>query len=309
MRALERCLVCYNKRVKNIVFIVNPKSGKKRLDIPRFEQSIKRYFPEGRLLLTQGPSHATQLARAAAQQSAQAVIAVGGDGTINEVAQGLVGTKTALGVIARGSGNGFARELGMLLPPEKAVERLTKLHPVLCDVGRANGELFLNLAGVGIEAVIAWQFMEQGKTGKRGMWPYFKMGVQTAFSYKPQCLCVTYDGKMTEQAPLTLVFANGRQYGSNFKIAPDASLTDGFLDMVTVKNGNKLKLLLAAPFFFTNKWRPFGLTDVSPVKHALIAKKGDIIYHIDGEPRKTQDKLEICIEPKSLYVLMEQENG
>lgn len=295
--------------MKNIVFIVNPKSGKKKLDTALFEQIVGHYFPQGVVRLTEGPAHATVLAREAAAQGAEAVIAAGGDGTINEVAQGVVGTKTALGVIACGSGNGFARELGMLLPIEKAVARLVKLKPVLCDVGRANEELFLNLAGVGIEAVIAWQFMEQGKTGKRGMWPYFKMGAQTAWSYQPQRLRVTYDGKTTEQAPLTLVFANGRQYGSNFKIAPQASLTDGFLDMVTVKNGNKLKLLLAAPFFFTNKWRPFGLTQVSPVREAVVEKKGDIIYHIDGEPRKTQDKLEIRISPQSLYVLMEQKNG
>ena len=295
--------------MKKIVFVVNPKSGKKKLNISLLEQSVRHYFPQGELQLTEGPAHATVLARAGAQQGAQAVIAVGGDGTINEVAQGLVGTEAALGVIARGSGNGFARELGMLLPIERAVARLAKLKPVLCDVGRANGELFLNLAGVGIEAVIAWQFMEQGKTGKRGMWPYFKMGAQTAWSYKPQGLHVTYDGKTTQQAPLTLVFANGRQYGSNFKIAPNASLTDGFLDMVSVQNGNKLKLLLAAPFFFTNKWRPFGLTQVTAVREAVVEKKGDIIYHIDGEPRKTQDKLEIRIEPQSLYVLMERENG
>lgn len=292
-----------------ICFIVNPKSGKKKLDLGLLKASVARHFPQGYLMLTQGPSHATTLAREAVAQGAQEVVAVGGDGTINETAQGLVGTQTALGVIARGSGNGFARELGMLLPVEKAVARLANLRPVLCDVGYANKELFLNLAGVGIEAVIAWQFMEQGKTGKRGMWPYFKMGAQTAWTYQPQPLRVTYDGKTSEIAPLTLVFANGRQYGSNFKIAPHASLTDGYLDMVEVKNGSKLKLLLGAPFFFTNKYRPFGLTQVRAVQRAVVEKAGDIIYHIDGEPRKTQDKLTFDIKPKSLYVLMGKDNA
>jgi len=289
-----------------ILFIVNPKSGKKLLCTSLLEQSIKRFFPQGEMVLTQGPAHATQLAREAATSGTEVVVAVGGDGTINEVAQGVVGTKTALGVIARGSGNGFARELGMLLPVEKAVAKLAQMQPVLCDVGNANGELFLNLAGVGIEAVIAWQFMEQGKTGKRGMWPYFKMGAQTAWSYRPQPLHLRYDGKTAQLSPLTLVFANGRQYGSNFKIAPHASLTDGFLDMVAVQNANKLKLLAAAPFFFTNTWRPFGLTQVTPVREAVVESKGDIFYHIDGEPRKTKDKLTIGIRPQALYVLMEK---
>ena len=286
------------------IFIVNPKSGKRPLRAQRFEHSVAEYFPQAQVLFTKGPKHATQLAREAAASGAETVVAVGGDGTINETAQGLVHTQTALGIIAHGSGNGFARELGMLLPPEKALKRLAQLRPVWCDVGRVNGELFLNLAGVGIEAVIAQKFMEQGKTGKRGMWPYFKEGIRTAWAYKPRPLRVTCDGKTTVEAPLTLVFANGRQYGSNFKIAPQASLTDGFLDMVLVRNAGKLKLLLAAPFFFTSRVRPFGLTQVKPIRRVLVESGCEVVYHIDGEPRKSSGKLEFCVEPKALQILM-----
>lgn len=288
-----------------ICFIVNPKSGKKKLDIDLLKASVARYFPQGCVVLTQGPSHATMLAREAVAQGTQVVVAVGGDGTINETAQGLVGTQTALGVIARGSGNGFARELGMLLPVEKAVARLANLRPVLCDVGYANKELFLNLAGVGIEAVIAWQFMEQGKTGKRGMWPYFKMGAQTAWSYRPQPLRVTCDGKTSEISPLTLVFANGRQYGSNFKIAPHASLSDGKLDMVEIKNA-KYKLAAAVPFFFTNKKPPFGVTATTQIENAVVESDREILYHIDGEPRQADRRLEITIKPGALRLLLPQ---
>ncbi len=145
--------------------------------------------------------------------------------------------------------------------------------------------------------------MEHGKTGQRGMWPYFKIGAKTALSYKPKMLDLTADDVQTKTAPLTLVFANGRQYGSNFKIAPKASLTDGLLDMVTVTDAPKWKLALAAPFFFTDDWRPFGVTETKHVKRAVIRLPGDIVYHIDGEPRKTQDTLEIAVEPKALKVL------
>lgn len=287
----------------NIRFILNPKSGKRQADLEQMAACIQLNFPGADMRLTKAPGHATELAKEAADMGFAAAVAIGGDGTINETARGLVGTDTALGVIPRGSGNGFARELGMPMLFEEAVMRLQRAKAVPCDAGRANGELFLNLAGVGIEADIAWQFMEHGKTGERGMWPYFKIGAKTAFSYKPKTLDLTADDVQTQTAPLTLVFANGRQYGSNFKIAPKASLTDGLLDMVTVTDAPKWKLALVAPFFFTDDWRPFGVTETKHVKRALIRLPGDIVYHIDGEPRKTQDTLEIAVEPKALKVL------
>ncbi len=287
----------------NIRFILNPRSGKRQADLEQMAACIQLNFPGADMRLTKAPGHATELAREAAQMGFAAAIAIGGDGTINETARGLVGTNTALGVIPRGSGNGFARELGMPLLFEEAVMRLQRAKAVLCDAGRANGELFLNLAGVGIEAEIAWQFMEHGKSGARGMWPYFKIGAKTAFTYKPKMLDLEADGVKTQTAPLTLVFANGRQYGSNFKIAPHASLMDGTLDMVTVSDAPKWKLALAAPSFFTDNWRPFGITQTTCVKCAAIHVPGDIVYHIDGEPRKTKDSLEIAVEPKALKVL------
>lgn len=290
-----------------ILFILNPKSGKTKLDQDRLEtmsKCIQLNFPGADMRLTKAAGHATELAKEGVANGYEAVVAIGGDGTINETARGLAGTNTALGVIPKGSGNGFARELGMPLLFEEAVMRLQRARVHKCDVGRANGELFLNLAGVGIEAEIAWQFMEQGKTGNRGMWPYFKIGAQTVFSYQPKNLEVLADGKTEKLAPLTLVFANGRQYGSNFKIAPKASLTDGLLDMVTVYNAPKWKIALAAPSFFTDNWRPFGITATQHVKHALVRLPGEIVYHIDGEPRKTQDQLEMAVEPSALKVLI-----
>lgn len=290
-----------------ILFILNPKSGKNPPDTEQMARCIQLNFPHADMRLTKSPKHATLLAREAAEKNYDAVVAIGGDGTINETAQGLVGSDTALGVIARGSGNGFARELGTSLLFEEAVVRLQKAHAVFCDIGRANGELFLNLAGVGIEAEIAQAFMQQGKTGNRGMWPYFKIGAKTLFSYKPQELEVHTEEKIFHTSPITLVFANGRQYGSNFKIAPQASLTDGFLDMVTVKNAPKWKLALAAPAFFTDNWRPLGVTQTTHVKQAVILHKGIITYHIDGEPKQTTDRLEISLEPKALKVLFPEQ--
>ncbi len=286
-----------------ILFIINPKSGKGR-DPQDTVHCIKLNFPQASWALTNGPRHATELAAKAVSQQYEAVVAVGGDGTINETAQALVNTPTALGVIPSGSGNGFARELRMPLTPEEAVLRLQKAKTVRCDVGQANGELFLNLAGVGIEAQIAYDFMQYGKTGKRGMWPYFKLGAKDAFTYQPQEMQLEYDGRRETIRPLSVTFANGTQYGSNFKIAPQASLTDGWLEKVVIKDVNKLKLLAAAPTFFTDNPTHLGVTDTTRVKHVILRQAGEIIYHLDGEPKKTQDQLEIKILPAALNVLI-----
>jgi YegS/Rv2252/BmrU family lipid kinase len=282
-------------------FILNPISGGEPADTVYLAKAIQLNFEGAEMCLTQRAGHATELAREAAQKNFEAVVAIGGDGTINETARGLVGTQTALGIIARGSGNGFARELGLKLSVEEALVQLQRAHPVWCDAGSANGELFLNVAGVGIEAAIAWQFMEYGK---RGMIPYFTIGAKTALTYKPQQLDVTFDDRHEIISPLTLVFANGKQYGSNFKIAPEANLQDGLLDMVTVHNISKWKLALAAPYFFTDKRRPFEVTTTTQIKQAVILHRGEILYHIDGEPRKTTDRLEVKILPKALRVLI-----
>lgn len=286
-----------------ILFIINPKSGKGR-DPQDTVNCIKLNFPQAAWALTTGPRHATELAAKAVSQQYEAVVAVGGDGTINETAQALVNTPTALGVIPGGSGNGFARELHMPLHLQEAVFCLQKAKTVRCDVGQANGELFLNLAGVGIEAQIAYDFMQYGKTGKRGMWPYFKLGAKDAFTYQPQEMQLEYDGRRETLRPLSVTFANGTQYGSNFKIAPQASLTDGWLEKVVIKNVHKLKLLAAAPTFFTDDSTHLGVTDTTRVKHVLLRQPGEIIYHLDGEPKKTQDQLEIKILPAALNVLI-----
>ncbi len=287
-----------------IRFILNPKSGKEPADTQYIAKCIQLNFPGADMRLTRVPKHATELAREAAEQHFESVVVLGGDGTINEAAQGLVGTQTALGIIPRGSGNGLAREIGMFLPLEEALVKLQRATAQPCDVGFANGELFLNVAGIGIEAAIAWQFMEHGQTGARGKAPYFTLGAKAFFTYKPQLLRVTVENSTREMTPLTLVFANGRQYGSNFKIAPQASLNDGKLDMVEIKNAAKYKLAAAVPFFFTAQKPPFGITQTAQVTGAVVESEHEILYHIDGEPRKTAGHLEITLKPEALRLLL-----
>lgn len=288
-----------------IRFILNPKSGKEPANVEYIKKQILAQFPQADFCVTNAPKHATQLAQEAVEQKFDAVVAIGGDGTVNEVAQKLVNTQTALGIIARGSGNGFARELGLMGPLKPTLAKLKKASPQPCDVGYANGEVFLNLAGVGVEAAIAWKFMEHGANGgERGKTPYFKLGAKLLLSYKPNILKVTLNGQPHVWAPLSLVFANNRQYGNNFIIAPQAGIADGKLDMVMVQDVAKFKLLIALPFFFLGKKPPFKVTAWAQLHNAVVESEKEILYHVDGEPRKTDHRLEIKVARHALRLLI-----
>ena len=284
--------------------IINPVSGKQRRTNEEWEAPAKVNFPDAAGAFTKYAGHATELAAQAVKDGYEQILVAGGDGTINEVARALVGTPVALGILPKGSGNGLARELGIPLRYEEALAALQHARKVACDVGQANGEYFFNVAGVGIEAEIARQFAQYGQSGKRGMWPYFKLGLKAVFSYKPKALRVQYNEQEELLTPLTLVFANGTQYGSNFKIAPHASLTDGLFDMVEVQDVPKYKLALAAPTFFSKDFRPIEVTRTQRTAQAIIYAEGEIVYHLDGEPRVTQNQLKISLLPKQLNLLI-----
>ena len=280
-----------------IRFILNPISGNKVADTARIQAQIKARFETAELCVTKAPGHAIQLAQEAAEQNFDVAVAMGGDGTINEVLKGILGSSTALGIIPRGSGNGFARELGLLGPLHQTLDKLKNAVFQPCDVGFANGEPFLNLAGVGLEAAVAWQFAQQTK---RGMLPYFTLASKTFFKYKPPVIRVTLNGQQHRWAPLSLVFANNRQYGSNFIIAPNAGIADGKLDLVIINNTQKYKLAVALPFFFMGQKPPLGVTSYAQVQSAVVESDQEIFYHIDGEPRKTARHLEITLSPRAL---------
>lgn len=287
-----------------IRFIFNPASGKNKNNTQDKIACIKATFPQAEVQITKGPGHATELAREAAAHNFTAVIAVGGDGTLNETACGLLNTLTPLGVLPTGSGNGLAREIGMSLSLKKALEQLRRVGVSSCDIGRANGKLFLNVAGVGLEAEIALLFMQHGKEGVRGKWPYFKLGARTIFSYQPRPWEIQINDQKTFICPLSLAFANGRQYGSGFKIAPQSSLCDGLLDMVAVQDLPKWKLAAALPSFFMGQQPPFEVTQTSQVKHVILSREDTFSFHVDGEPHQADGILEISIEPNALKILL-----
>ena len=288
-----------------IRFVINPSAGKHK-NLKMLEKDIKKFFPQAEIIYTKCAGHAKELALEAAQKNYESVVAIGGDGTINEVTQGLVNSSTALGIIPCGSGNGFARLIKMPLKDSlKCLEIVKQNRTKKIDVGQANNEYFLNVAGFGLDAIVAHKF---ATSKRRGKLPYFKIGAKEFFNYQPAKYNLTFDdGKELEINPLCVAFANGTQYGSNFYIAPKALLDDGLLDMVLIKPTNIFKMLLGLPNFLKDGLSPVKLAETQKIKSIKIASKNSFYYHIDGEPREAQNILEITIQPKSLNIIYPEE--
>ena len=289
-----------------IRFVINPNAGKHK-NLKVLENDIKNIFPQAEIIYTKYAGHAKELASEAAQKNYKTVIAVGGDGTINEVTQGLVNSNTALGIIPCGSGNGFARLIKMPLKDNvKCLEIIKKNRSKKIDVGQANNEYFLNVAGFGFDALIAHKF---ATSKRRGKLPYFKIGIKDFFSYKPAKYTLIFeDGTQAETNPLCAAFANGTQYGCDFVIAPKAVLDDGLLDMVTVQPANVFKMLLGLPNFLKDGISPVKLTETQKIKAVEIVSKAPFYYHIDGEPLTCKSgKLKITVKQKSLTIITPEE--
>lgn len=228
--------------MRKILFIINRKAGTDREK--RLENVIREVLPEPsfsvQITHLAYLGHGTDLAREAVQQGVDTVVAVGGDGSINEIAQGLTGTNTALAVIPLGSGNGLARALKIPLDVRKALQLIVDNKRNAIDAGYANQYLFLSNAGVGFDALIADKFRN---TKKRGLWGYAKLVVKSFREYKGNNYTIDIDGNKLDRPAFLLSVANGNQMGYEFKLAPQASLFDGLLDIVIVRPVSFLGLL------------------------------------------------------------------
>ncbi len=224
---------------RHIVFIINPKSGVERQK--EIKQAISLHLDKERysfeLLYTEFAKHGTTLAREAARNGAYIVVAVGGDGSVNDVVQGLLGTNTLLGIIPKGSGNGMARTMRIPLDTNEAIKVINAGNVVAMDVGYANEKPFISNAGVAFDALISKKF---AKSERRGLMVYSWLVTKHMWLYKSWDWQITIDGKhLTERAFMVNV-ANGQQFGYNFRIAPMASFTDGQLDLVVIRKFPKI---------------------------------------------------------------------
>ena len=287
----------------NILFIINPISGGKNkskipvligklLDLEKFSPSYS---------FTEYAGHAAELAEEAASHNFEVIVAVGGDGTINEVASKVVEHKKVLGIIPFGSGNGLARFLKIPLRPADAIRVINTLQILNIDTGTFNGKGFYNMAGMGFDAYISSVFAEDKSRGLTG---YLKLGLKEVLSYKAQTYDLVIDGKEYSYKAFVISIANSSQYGNNAHIAPAASVTDGLLDICIIKEFSMMKLPVLAYEMLTATTDRSRYVEIIKGKDVTIKRPEEGAIHIDGEPLFMGKDLKISIVPLSLNVIV-----
>lgn len=289
----------------NVTTIINPVSGagmdphvaERRVAFVRDE--LNRRHLTGSIHVTERAGHAAELAATAAAAGAELVIVWGGDGTLNEAGGALAGSRTALGLIPAGSGNGLAGALEVPRDPQGALDLALRDSSRTIDVGVAGNRRFLNIAGIGVDARIAILFNQRSR-GSRGRWPYIAIGVKEGCRYSANQYRVHLDGDELDERALLIAFANGREYGMGAVLAPGAELDDGLLDAFVIEDRSVFAR------FWDARHLARGTVERAPgvirrkVRRATIESPARMEFHVDGEPGYADGRLEISVMPRAL---------
>jgi YegS/Rv2252/BmrU family lipid kinase len=290
--------------MKNIAFIVNPISGTKAKNrvakLIRELLDTRQFAPT--VVATEYAGHATQLAQHFAIEDYYAVVAVGGDGTVNEVASGLIGTNTALGIIPNGSGNGFARHLDISTRMNRAIEMLNSSEVINVDYGLVNDIPFFSTFGVGFDAVVAHDFADSS----RGLKGYVQSIFKDLFQYKPETYHLEGEGIDLTTTAFLINFANAGQWGYDAYIAPKASVQDGWLDVAVVTEFPMTAAAGLALSLFTKDIDENLYMNTIRAKELTLTRTSAGAAHIDGTPTTMPDKLHIQIVEDGLKVLVKK---
>jgi len=289
-------------RKKRILFVINPVSGGKKktafnkqvlevLDLNRFDPTFK---------VTDHANHAYELAKSAIEEQYDAVIAVGGDGTINEIGSALAGCEVPLGIIPEGSGNGLAYYLGIPMNESAALRRINRFDSVEIDCGKVGDRYFFNMAGIGFDASVSDKFASETFRGPVG---YLRTAINVLSKYKPRKYSLKIDGKVYEREAFMVSVANSPQYGNNAYIAPNASINDGLLD-VCIVHKFPLYILPMMIFHLFNKTADQSeYVEIIPGKEICIEQEGKAPVHLDGEPMDLGDKIDIKVQSNALKII------
>ena len=288
---------------KRILFIINKFAGH-GFD-PKVEGKIidqcANHGYECTIEFTQGKGHATLLAKDGIENKFSKIIAVGGDGTVNEVAQAMVHQEIPMGIIPKGSGNGLSRHLGIPLHYAQALENALTGKTVSIDTFLVNNRLSLNVSGVGFDGHIANLF---GKDGKRGLVGYAKLILKEFFSFHPFTVTIeSSEVEITNQVFIA-AFANSSQYGNNAKIAPLASVQDGKLDVMLIEKINPWQSISFLQKMLSGKIHQSSLCVHYSFQELVCRTTKEMPYHIDGEASGYAQQFEIKVLPASLKLLI-----
>lgn len=287
-----------------ILAIINPISGTgSKAEIPQLiAKAYNESHSEVFITYTKNAGHGYELAKKAVEDNYDIVIAVGGDGTINEIARALTNSNTVLAIVPCGSGNGLARSLNIPMAQSKAISNIEKGKIINIDTCQINGIPFFCTAGMGFDAEVAQRF-EEATT--RGPITYAINMIREYISFKPTKYRITIDDKETfTKEAFVIAIANADQYGNDAYIAPEASLTDGYLDLVILESFNTLEMPRVVIQLFTKKINDNVHQTSIKARKIIIEREKDGYIHIDGNPKEMSKRLEITINPKSLKVVI-----
>ncbi len=287
---------------RTICFIVNPISGVGRQKVIEklIDEQLDRSLFDYEISYTKAAKHAIELSKDASSRKVDIVVAVGGDGSVNEISKGLVNTSSAMAIIPTGSGNGLARHLNIPLNLKKAMEVINSGKQITIDTIQMNEETFANVAGVGFDAHIGWEF---SKFGKRGFSTYIKVITRELPKYKAQDFELIIDGKSIIKKAYLISFANGSQWGNNTYIAPTADIADGIMDIAILKDFKFFNAIAIGYRLFTKSLDKSSYLEIIKAKEVIVKQKG-IIAHVDGEPIEVGNEIRVKVNPLSLKVIV-----
>jgi YegS/Rv2252/BmrU family lipid kinase len=288
------------------VFIINPCSGRNRRR-PWLAGAIRDFarthLSDAMVFVTEGPGHATEMARASVAAGAEIIVAVGGDGTMNEVAQALIHAPAALALVPCGSGNGLALHLGLPRSLRNALDLVASASPRFAsiDTGIVGDRPFFNAMGLGFDAEVSRRF---NNLTRRGLPAYVRATLAVLRSAKSErCVIITADRQIAVDA-LLVAIANSDQYGNNARIAPGARIDDGLLDLVAINDTGLLGLAALVPSLFLGHIdQSRHVTRISGTAFTIVRAAPGII-HTDGETHAAGARVEVRVNPRSLRILV-----
>lgn len=288
---------------KSIIFIMNPISGTaKKARIPKqIDEWLDKDKFDYSVINTMYAGHATEIARTAKENGTDIVIAVGGDGTVNEVARSIIHSDTTLGIIPCGSGNGLARHLMLPMDVKGAIELINRCETHILDYGIINGNPFFCTCGMGFDAFISMKFSE---AGKRGPVTYLENVLYEGLKYKPETYEVRDEtGTHTHKAFL-ISCANASQYGNNAYIAPQASMSDGLLDVIIMEPFDVLDAPQISIDIFNKTLDKNSKIKTFRTKELHIHRSKPGLIHYDGDPVMTGEDVDVSLISKGIKVIV-----
>ena len=288
---------------KRVVFVVNPISGTRSKEGLRelIGQTMDADKFDCRLMRTEYAGHASVIASQCVSEKVDICVAVGGDGTVNEVARALPGSSTALGIVPCGSGNGLARHLCLPMDMRGALEMINADHVELFDYGVINHQPFFCTCGMGFDAFVSLKFAE---SGKRGLVSYVENVLKEGLKYKPETYMVEDETGTYNYKAFLITCANAAQYGNNAYIAPGASMQDGLMDVIVMEPFNVMEAPKLAMDLFAKTLSSNSCIKTFQARRIHVKREHPGAVHYDGDPIEMGTDIDVVIHPKSLRAVV-----